>query len=99
MHQRLHNNERPFACGTCSKSYISGSGLRTHWKSSKCGQTKTAFESLKEFLLVEQVLYTFYFVILLFSNALLIRAIKDLCPQNNVSPLPLQSSRITEGRR
>jgi len=54
LHQRLHNNERPFACGTCSKSYISGSGLRTHWKSSKCGQTKTAFESLKEFLLVEQ---------------------------------------------
>ena len=36
LHKRLHNNERPFICGTCGKSYISASGLRTHWKTTKC---------------------------------------------------------------
>ena len=32
LHHRLHNNERPFTCSGCGKSYISASGLRTHWK-------------------------------------------------------------------
>ena len=36
LHKRLHNNERPFICGSCGKSYISASGLRTHWKTTKC---------------------------------------------------------------
>ena len=36
LHKRLHNNERPFICGSCNKSYISASGLRTHWKTTKC---------------------------------------------------------------
>lgn len=36
LHKRLHNNERPFVCGSCGKSYISASGLRTHWKTTKC---------------------------------------------------------------
>ena len=39
LHKRLHNNERPFICGTCGKSYISASGLRTHWKTTKCEPT------------------------------------------------------------
>merc|ERR1712015_406523 len=37
--RRLHNNERPFICGTCNKSYISASGLRTHWKTTPCTPT------------------------------------------------------------
>jgi len=36
LHKRLHNNERPFICSSCGKSYISASGLRTHWKTTKC---------------------------------------------------------------
>jgi len=39
LHKRLHNNERPFICGSCGKSYISASGLRTHWKTTKCDPT------------------------------------------------------------
>jgi len=39
LHKRLHNNERPFICGSCNKSYISASGLRTHWKTTKCEPT------------------------------------------------------------
>ena len=39
LHKRLHNNERPFICGSCGKSYISASGLRTHWKTTKCEPT------------------------------------------------------------
>jgi len=39
LHKRLHNNERPFVCGSCGKSYISASGLRTHWKTTKCDPT------------------------------------------------------------
>ncbi len=36
LHKRLHSNERPFICGSCAKSYISASGLRTHWKTTAC---------------------------------------------------------------
>ncbi len=40
LHKRLHSNERPFICGQCAKSYISASGLRTHWKTTACRPTK-----------------------------------------------------------
>ena len=40
LHKRLHSNERPFTCSKCEKSYISASGLRTHWKTTACDPTK-----------------------------------------------------------
>jgi len=51
LHRRLHNNERPFICSSCGKSYISASGLRNHWKTTKCvtipsEETVTAQQSL-----------------------------------------------------
>ncbi|XP_055330796.1 PR domain zinc finger protein 1-like [Paramacrobiotus metropolitanus] len=36
LHTRLHTNERPFTCPACNKKYTSPSGLRTHWKQTKC---------------------------------------------------------------
>lgn len=36
LHKRIHANERPFHCGSCGKSYIAASGLRTHWKTTRC---------------------------------------------------------------
>jgi len=36
LHRRLHTNERPFECPHCHRKYISGSGLKTHWKTGSC---------------------------------------------------------------
>ncbi|KAH7723669.1 zinc finger protein [Aphelenchoides avenae] len=36
LHKRLHTNERPFTCSQCGRTYISPSGLRTHWKNTSC---------------------------------------------------------------
>ena len=42
IHQRgRHSNERPFVCSNCNKSYLSASGLRTHWKTTSCVPTPT----------------------------------------------------------
>ncbi|XP_037082426.1 PR domain zinc finger protein 1-like [Pollicipes pollicipes] len=38
LHRWLHTNERPFSCYSCNKHYISTSGLRSHWKTTPCGQ-------------------------------------------------------------
>jgi len=42
LHERLHNNERPFVCESCGRTYISRSGLSSHWKKSHCKPTAVA---------------------------------------------------------
>lgn len=61
LHKRLHNNERPFICGTCGKSYISASGLRTHWKTTKCEPTpaEEAITAERSLFLLQQNDQTF----------------------------------------
>merc|ERR1719233_876224 len=39
LHERLHNNERPFVCESCGRTYISRSGLSSHWKKAHCNPT------------------------------------------------------------
>jgi len=39
LHERLHNNERPFVCESCGRTYISRSGLSSHWKKTHCNPT------------------------------------------------------------
>ncbi len=43
-------------CGTCNKSYISASGLRTHWKTTSCSPTpeEEAFTAEKSIFLLQQ---------------------------------------------
>ena len=53
--RRLHNNERPFICSSCNKSYISASGLRTHWKTTSCqpSAAEDAFTAERSILLLQ----------------------------------------------
>lgn len=53
--RRLHNNERPFICSSCNKSYISASGLRTHWKTTACrpSAAEDAFTAERSILLLQ----------------------------------------------
>jgi len=39
LHERLHNNERPFVCESCGRTYISRSGLSSHWKKAHSNPT------------------------------------------------------------
>ena len=43
-------------CGSCNKSYISASGLRTHWKTTVCSPTaeEEAFTAERSILLLQQ---------------------------------------------
>uniref|UniRef100_G1Q050 Zinc finger and SCAN domain containing 4 n=1 Tax=Myotis lucifugus TaxID=59463 RepID=G1Q050_MYOLU len=49
LHQRRHNNERPFACATCGKGFFQASDLRVHElihakeKPFRCGRCDRAF--------------------------------------------------------
>ncbi|XP_070259859.1 zinc finger and SCAN domain-containing protein 4-like [Myotis yumanensis] len=49
LHQRRHNNERPFACSTCGKGFFQASELRVHElihakeKPFRCGHCDRAF--------------------------------------------------------
>jgi hypothetical protein len=55
LFRRLHNNERPFICSSCNKSYISASGLRTHWKTTSCqpSAAEDAFTAERSILLLQ----------------------------------------------
>ena len=44
LHERLHNNERPFVCESCGRTYISRSGLSSHWKKNHCHLTPPPFK-------------------------------------------------------
>ena len=52
LHKRLHTNERPFTCSFCNKSYISASGLRTHWKTTECKPTEEEVKATNERALI-----------------------------------------------
>ena len=47
LHKRLHTNERPFDCKQCGRTYISPSGLRTHWKNTSCKPEESQLKRLE----------------------------------------------------
>uniref|UniRef100_A0A7E4VXC4 SET domain-containing protein n=1 Tax=Panagrellus redivivus TaxID=6233 RepID=A0A7E4VXC4_PANRE len=47
LHKRLHTNERPFDCKQCGRTYISPSGLRTHWKNTACRAEESQLQRLE----------------------------------------------------
>ena len=56
LHRRLHTNERPYECPKCARKYISASGLRTHWKTSRCMPIDTNVETARAALIPHDLL-------------------------------------------
>ncbi|XP_070258069.1 zinc finger and SCAN domain-containing protein 4-like [Myotis yumanensis] len=61
LHQRRHNNERPFACATCGKRFFQASDLRVHElihaeeRPFRCGHCDRAFSHRTNLLAHERI--------------------------------------------